>query len=344
MMSAESWCSWNIARQCAAGLLRNARLEHLHHLEAIRAAALVVGVEARVVDVEADERREARPPAVGVGHGERHPEAVLRSGRWCRSSGCRRRGARSAAGSARRRSRETPAGRGSRRTCCRRGATCRPPALRRSSRGGAARVMMPNASITARVHLAVPRVDRRLAGLRQDRHHAGARRGELVDRRQSRRRDPWGRSRSRGRRSWIRSHPDVGRSRSRFPQPIRGLVGNHDVGGGNQLGDDRATRFARRVDRQALLVSLGEVEAKVPSAGRMRSSTSTSRRAAGSSVSTLITLAPKSPSNARSDRSEERFGDIEHENVVERAAAHPRSPRRFKSPTRCWHHGASPPP
>ena len=40
------------------GFRRNGGLEHLHHLEAIGAAALVVGVEARVVDRELDERGE----------------------------------------------------------------------------------------------------------------------------------------------------------------------------------------------------------------------------------------------------------------------------------------------
>ena len=51
-------------------------LQYLHHLEPMLPAALLVAVEARIVDVEAHDLGESRPVFVGVGHGERHPAAI----------------------------------------------------------------------------------------------------------------------------------------------------------------------------------------------------------------------------------------------------------------------------
>ena len=165
-------------------LARERRLERVDQLEAVQIAALVVRVEARIRGIQPGDRGEIRPPAVGVGHRRASPSARRRWRRASPTSGWRRRDARSGSAAARpSRSRERPAGRGSRRTCCPRTARCRPAGPRRSP-GGAAAPSRCRRRAARGVHRARAGVDRRLARLLHDRHHAGARRGEFVDRRQ----------------------------------------------------------------------------------------------------------------------------------------------------------------
>ena len=291
-------------------------LEHLHHFQPIRPAALLVGVEARVVGLQIDERGKDGPPAVRVGHRERHPRAVRAhvDGAAHRVAGIEARDRLQHALPADREVRLEVEARTVHVAGEKRGVhllpfagpgamvECREDAEREHDRG---------------VHLAMSREDGRLPGLRQDRHHAGPRRGELVDRRQV---GVWA-FRSEARAAGVdqvRLDRHEGRVLQAEPREILpGSVGDHDVGLRDEIADERAAAFAREIHREALLVALRELRAAVPpTCGQLVFGPDGGRAA---QVVDPDHLGAEITEQRRADPAPELDGEIDHADAVEGA-------------------------
>ena len=97
----------------------------------------------------------------------------------------------------------------------------------------------------------------------------------------------------------------------------------------DQLVRDRSSRLTRHVECHAALVPVGEIEARVPSAGHVRIVDVDERSRGGIDGLELDDAGAEVAEQCRRERPPERLGEVEHQNVVQ-GSAH-RSSLRVRS-------------
>ncbi len=286
--------------------------EFVDEVEAMRRGTLFMRVETRIVGREADHLREHGPPAVGVGHGQGHPATVRariqrpghRIGDIEAGDGIQQ-----AVALADRQEGLQVEGRP-----VHVGAEQRDVDFLTLARGEAMEQGHHHTECEHHrgVHRAGARVDRRLSRLRQDRHHAGAGRGQFIDGRQARvraLRAETGQA--------AEDDPGTHRSGAGVVETERGQfidreIRDDRVGARGQLPQQLPATIAPGVDGQALLVAVDEVGLVVPLAARRA----------------CLARQELDPDDPRAEIREQRggqrgailAGQIEHDHVVKGAA------------------------
>ncbi len=296
------------------GLPPEGLLQHAHQLQAVLLAALVVAVEAGIGGVEARDLGQPGPPAVRVGHRQRHPQAVLgevegAAHRVARVHPVHRLGQALSADGEIGLEVEARAVHVAREE---RHVDLLPlPGLLAVAQGGDDAEGQHDAG----VHLARAREDRRLAGLREDRHHARARGGKLVQRRPvpvgplgpEARGPPVDEARlERGEGGVVPALRVEGR---------QGTIRDEDIGLTHEPAQDLASFLLLEVEREAQLVAVHELGLVGP--GRARNRAVTAARAGLRQVLHADHLGAEVPEQGRAERRPELRRPVQDDDSFE---------------------------